>query len=879
MLYRVLGPLEARTHDGRLVTLAAAKPRIFLAALLLHPNRPVRTDRLAEALWPRHRPVSAMAALRTYASSLRQALGLAGRASPPQLVAGPDGYRLNVVADDLDVMVFDGLVAQGRRAARDGDLAMAAQCWQRALALWRGPPLEDVTLDVWLEAECGRLSEDRLTVVEDWSEARLAIGEHADLVRTLSAAAAEQPLRERLHALQMLALYRSGRQADALAAFRDLRRRLVTELGIEPSPPLQLLQRQILSADATLDPHRPPAPPRPPPAPPAVTDPTTPRQLPPDVTTFVGRRRELATLEELLHPAGERTGVPLVGIAGPAGVGKSALAIRFAHQVSGRYADGQLYVNLRGATVGVKPRDPLDVLVGFLRALGVNTTPVTTLADAVAAYRTTTSSRRLLVMLDNARDAGQLEPLLPAGAGCCGLITSRQSLVTVNGADHVTLDVLPADESVLLLSRIASAGRVAADPAAALHIAERCGYLPLALRIVGARLAARPSWAVRALADRLADVRQILDELHVGDVDARTSFQASYQILADSADPADRAAAHGFALLGVPDGTHLSLAPAARLFDRAERDAEHLLERLVNGSLLDSAGPGRYRLHDLLRAFARERAADRYAPSALDGALSRMLSWYAAAVWQTFRRLRPGDHRPAMTALDPGPEFADADEALDWLDSERANLLAAVDQAARMPGEGAAIAVQLTQALFAYLHVRGHWHDLVSVNETARRAARQIGDESGVAQACRDLGAAHELMGRYPEALRHLRDGLAIFRELGDRHGQAGCLSSIGAVHDSQGDLGEAVTAIAESLRIRRELHDRHGQAISLGNLGPVHARSGDPGQAVTCLREAITIFRQLGNRAGEAASLNNLAEVYAGAARPGSPGRLPKKP
>ena len=469
-------------------------------------------------------------------------------------------------------------------------------------------------------------------------------------------------------------------------------------------------------------------------------------------------------------------------------------------------------------------------------------------------------------MLDNARDAGQLEPLLPAGAGCCGLITSRQSLVTVNGTDHITLDVLPVDESVLLLGRIAGADRVAADPAAALHIAERCGYLPLALRIVGARLAARPSWAVRALADRLADVRQILDELHVGDVDARTSFQASYQILADSADPGDRAAAHGFALLGVPDGTHLSLAPAARLFDRAEHDAEHLLERLVDGRLLDSVGPGRYRLHDLLRAFARERAADRYAPSALDGALSRMLSWYAAATWQTFRRLRPGDHRPAMTALDLGPEFADADKALDWLDSERANLLAAVDQAARMPGEGAAIAVQLAQALFAYLHVRGHWHDLVSVNETARRTARQIGDESGVAQACRDLGAAHELIGRYPEALRYLRDGLAIFRELGDRHGQAGCLSSIGAVHDSRGNLDEAGTAIAESLQIRRELHDRHGQAISLGNLGPVYARSGDPEQAVTCLREAITIFRQLGNRAGEAASLNNLAEVYAGA-------------
>ena len=872
MLYRVLGPLEARARDGRLVTLTAAKPRTLLAALLLNANRPVRTDRLAEALWPRHRPASAMAALRTYASSLRQALGLAGRDGPPQLLAGPDGYRLTVAADDLDLSVFDALSAQGRRAARDGDLAMAVQCWQRALVLWRGPPLEDVTLDGWVEAERGRLSENRLTLIEDCSEARLATGEHADLVPTLAAAVAEQPLRERLHALQMLALYRSGRQADALAVFRDLRHRLVGDLGIEPSPPLQLLHRQILSADAVLDAQSPPTPARTSPAPASVTEPTPPHQLPPDVTTFVGRGRELATLQGILSATGGRTGVPLVGIAGPAGVGKSALAVRFAHQVRDRFAGGQLYVDLRGATVGVKPRDPLDVLIGFLRALGVDTTPVAGLADAVAAYRTVTSSRELLVVLDNARDAAQLGPLLPTGSGCCALFTSRQSLVTVDGADHVPLDVLPVAESVLLLGRIAGAGRLAADPGAALHIAERCGHLPLALRIVGARLAARPSWSVRALADRLTDVRQILDELHVGDVDARTSFQASYQILADGADPADRAAADGFALLGTPEGAQLSLAPAARLLGMTERAAEQLLERLVDSRLLDSAGPGRYRLHDLLRAFAREQAADRYAPSALNEALDRMLSWYVAAAWQTFRLLRPGDHRPAMAATDPRPDpdpdpdldFTDADGALDWLDSERANLLAAVDQASRIPGDGAAIAVQLAQALFAYLHVRGHWHELVSVNETARRVARAIGDEPGVAQACRDLGAAHELIGNYPEALRSLREGLAIFRETGDRRGEAECLSSIGAVHDSQGNLEEAVAAITESLQIRRELHDRHGQAISLGNLGPVHARSGDAEQAVTCLREAITIFRRLGNRAGEAASLNNLAEVYA---------------
>jgi DNA-binding SARP family transcriptional activator/tetratricopeptide (TPR) repeat protein len=842
--FRVLGPLEVYCADGRLLPLNATKPRILLSLLLLHANRPVAVEELTAALWPLKPPPTAAGALRTHMSTLRRSLG----ADRPVVRSRPPGYQVELAPTELDRLVFDELARQGRQAAAQGDLAAAADLWSRALALWRGLPLDGIELGPVAQAELANLTERRWTVLEDWAQARLTFGHHADLLAVLGPATTEQPLRERLHELAMLALYRAGRQSEALAVFRGLRRRLVTELGIEPSPPLQRLQRQILAGDPALD--APARPPSPAPAP-------VPRQLPPDVVAFTGRAREIEAA---------RGSVPgkVLAIAGPGGVGKSALAVHLAHRLAHLFPDGQLYVDLQGAAAELRPLEPLEVLGRFLRALGSRDGDPATVAEASGTFRALAARRQLLVVLDNARDAAQVRPLLPAGPPAAALVTSRRILSTLDGAAHLNLDVLPEREAVRLLGRLAGPQRIAADPAAARRVARSCGCLPLALRIAGARLAARPRWPVRALAARVGDAQRRLDELQIAELGVRSSFQVGYESLLDSTDPGDRAAARAFPLLGLPDGADLSLPAAAALLDQPEPDAERAVERLVDAQLAESPAPGRYRLHDLLRLFARELAA-RLPRGDAAGALTRVLGWYVFTAWQAFRQLRPGDPRPASAGrwAEGGRPFPTVDSALRWLEDERTNLLAAVRQVAAGGDLPAPIATQLARALFAFFHVRGYLLDWVEVNETALAVARRLADPVAEAHACRDLGAAHEVRGDYRTAEGYLRDGLARYRMAGDLAGQAACLNSLGAVHDSLGQLPEALACLEQSLAISRTLGDRHNQGISLNNLSTVYGTLGSYQRAVDCLSEALGIFRETGNRRSVAANLGNLGEVY----------------
>ncbi|MCW6011180.1 tetratricopeptide repeat protein, partial [Micromonospora sp. CPCC 205371] len=700
------------------------------------------------------------------------------------------------------------------------------------------------------------LAERRLAVLEDWATAQLALGRHADALPVLATAGAEQPLRERLQELAMLALYRGGRQAEALATFRRLRERLVVELGIEPGPPIQRLHRQILSADPALD----------------ATPGPVPRQLPPDVADFTGRHRELADARARLAGSPLRP-APVVAIAGPGGVGKSALAVRVAHRLAHRFPDGQLYADLQGATAGLRPLAPLDVLGRFLRALGVRETDAIAEAEASAAFRAAVAHRRLLVVLDNAHDAKQVRPLLPAGPHAATLVTSRRVLSTLDGAAHVHLEVLPEPEAVRLLARLAGADRVAADPGATRLLARRCGHLPLALRIAGARLAARPQWPIRSLADRLADARRRLDELQVAELGVRSSFQVSHELLRESNDPDERAAAAALPLLCLPDGPDLGVPAAAALLDRP--DAERLLDRLADCHLLECPAPGRYRQHDLVRLFGRDlplpgpagvhdaggvRAAD---PAA--AALGRLFDWYAATAWQAFRLLRPADPRPDSAGhwAAPGSSFSNVTEALEWLEAERLNLVAAVRQVAATPGLDGGATTSLARALFGFFHVRGYLNDWVDVNQAARAIAQRAGDRTAEAHACRDLGAAHEMRGEYAEALTCLRAGLDGYTSVGDLAGQAACLNSVGLVHDSLGQLTDAAQYLERSLAISRQLDDRHSQAISLNNLGEVYGRLGSYERAVAGLQESLAIFRANGNRRNAAASLANLGGVY----------------
>lgn len=839
--FRVLGPLEIDTIEGGPLRLTAPKPRTLLALLLLHANEPVSPTVLTGALWPLKPPRTAATALRTHIWALRGSLGVTG------LLAGPNGYRIEVAESDLDLLVFDALARDGRQAAARGDLPAAAESWRRALALWRGHPFDGIELGASAELALTDLAERRFSVLEDWAAAQLTLGRHADALPVLAAAGAEQPLRERLHELTMLALYRGGRQAEALGAFRRLRERLVIELGIEPGPPIQRLHRQILSGDPALDTPRDPVP----------------RQLPPDAADFTGRHRELADARARLAAGSPLRPAPVVAIAGPGGVGKSALAVRVAHRLAHHFPDGQLYADLQGATAGLRPLAPLDVLGRFLRALGARETDATSEAEASAAFRAAIAHRRLLVVLDNAHDATQVRPLLPAGPHTATLVTSRRVLSTLDGAAHVHLDVLPESEAVRLLGRLAGADRVAADPDATRLLARRCGHLPLALRIAGARLAARPRWPLRALADRLADTRRRLDELQVAELGVRSSFQVSHELLRESADPDERAAAAALPLLSLPDGPDLGVPAAAALLDRP--DAERLLDRLADCHLLESPAPGRYRQHDLVRLFGRALPLDTRLVEPAAAALGRLSAWYAATAWQAFRLLRPADPRPESAGrwAVGGSSFPTVAEALEWLEAERPNLVAAVRQVAASPGLAGGAATSLARALFGFFHVRGYLNDWVDVNEAARAIAQRAGDRTAEAHACRDLGAAHEVRGEYTEALACLRAGLDGYASVGDLAGQAACLNSIGLVYDSLGQLTDAAEYLERSLTISRQLDDRHSQAISLNNLGEVYGRMGVYERASAGLREALAIFQTNGNRRNAAASLANLGGVY----------------
>ncbi|HEY2673444.1 MAG TPA: BTAD domain-containing putative transcriptional regulator [Rugosimonospora sp.] len=896
MQFCVLGPIEARASDGRLVRLGAEKHRVVLAVLLLEANRWVGASRLTEALWPDSPPRSAASALRTYVSALRAALLLGAPGSPAEIVGRHGGYQLRVPASELDLLVFEDLAERGQKALLDGDVPLGAELLQRGLRLWRGRALEDIPVDPGLVAQLGRLEELRLGVLEASVEARLGLGQHADLVAELGAAVAAQPLRERLHALWMLALYRCGQQAEALSAFRTLRGELVRELGIEPGPPLQQLHRQILAADPALDPpDRELGPPYWPP----VRPPVVPRQLPPDVGGFTGRAEETARLVRLLRggrlggaasaggapaggasaggaspggpPAGGASagGVPVIAaIDGVPGVGKSTLAVRVAHQVAARYPDGQLYADLRGADSRLGPAAPLAVLGSFLRALGASDGDVASLDEAAARFRALTADRRMLVLLDNARDAAQIQPLLPASGGCAVLVTGRRILSTVDGAMPVHLDVLPAAEAVALLGRLVGTGRVDADPAAADQVVRLCDQLPLALRIAAARLAARPGWPVRALADRLADAQRRLDELQAGDLGVRASFQVSLRALRDGAEPADQAAGRAFAALGVLDVTDLGVPVAARLLDEPEPTAEAALERLVDAQLLASPVPGRYRLHDLLRLFAVECAAAEYSPDERTAGLVRALSWYRDAALETLRLLRPGHGHPGLAGRErvaapaAGWPFGDVDSALRWLDTERGNLVAAIGQAVRDPGVPADIAVSTAQALFGFFLVRGHWHDWIQVNRAILGLAERVADPTAAGHAHRDLGVAHDQRGDFDLAGRHLEESLSIFTRLGDRIGRAASLTSLGVLHHRHGRYREAVACQRESLAIRRELGDQGGQAINLTNLGASHQRLDEYDEAEACYQEGLEIVRRLGDRRGTAAIFGNIGII-----------------
>ncbi|HEU5472950.1 MAG TPA: BTAD domain-containing putative transcriptional regulator [Actinophytocola sp.] len=840
MRFRVLGTLEVRSLDGP-CRLAAAKQRNLLAVLLLNANQPVDIGRLVDALWPDGPPRTAPVALRTYVSALRRSLGLAGRSGLPRLGTVPGGYQLYCAPGDLDLLAFDDLVTEGRRALAAGAPETAADRLRHALGLWRGRPFEDVVLDAGLRTELIRLEERRFLAQESWLEAQLALGHHEDVLAELLELVTTQPLREPLWAMWMLALYRSGRQAEALRAYRDLRRHLVRELGVEPGQPLRRLHQQILTSHPDL------AAPVRPAYPYAIP---VPRQLPADIRSFVGRQAELT---RLLTIADDRPQALMINaIDGMAGIGKTALAVHAAHRLADLFVDGQLFVDLQGFTDGVSPIAPADALDCMLRGLGLSGEQIPHALEARAAlYRTRLATKRVLIVLDNAATEEQVRPLLPGAPTCLVLITSRVRL-TISDAEPLTLSALPSAEALELFVRTAGEARLRSTESDLLtRIVDLCGRLPLAIRIAAARLRARQNWSAEHLADRLHDQRHRLTELSAGGLSVSAAIDLSYHHLSA---PARRV----YRLLGLHPGPELDTWAAAALADLPVQDAGDLLDNLIDAHLLTEPVPGRYRFHDLIRAHAA--ATSSHVDSAEDrqAALTRLSDHYVDTACVAMDVAYPFDaaRRPGVRgARRPSPAFTDHAGATAWLDIELSNLLAF---AAAGPDD----ARHLSATLHHHLRVRAQCRQALALHDRARLAAQACADAGDELMALCRLGEIDLQQVRYPQAAEHFERAMAMARTTGNRVGELRALVGLGHLNHPQDRYATAAEYYAQALELARATGEHTIQLDALQGLANVNRHVNQYDQAADNLAEALDIARATGNRHGELDTLWGLGHL-----------------
>ncbi|MFF8838244.1 BTAD domain-containing putative transcriptional regulator [Streptomyces sp. NPDC015130] len=822
--FGVLGPVRAWRGAEALPT-GSPQQRALLAALLLRGGRTATASELIDALWGEEPPSQALAAVRTYASRLRKAL------DPKVLVSESGGYALRTRA--LDLLTAQELAAEAEKLRASGDRAGARERLAEALALWDGEVLASVP-GPYAETQRARLEEWRLTLLETRLDIDLEVGAHAEAVSELTALTAAHPLRERLRELLMLALYRGGRQAEALAVYADTRRLLADELGVDPTPELSRLQQRILQGDTEL--ARPVEE-----AAPAAAPLARPAQLPATVPDFTGRASFVRELGDRLATA-EGHVMAVSALAGIGGVGKTTLAVHVAHEARRHFPDGQLYVDLQGA--GNRAAATETVLGSFLRALGTPDSAIPdSLDDRAALYRSTLDGRRVLVLLDNARDAAQIRPLLPGTAGCAALVTSRIRMVDLAGAHLVDLDVMSPEEALQLFTRIVGAERVQSEREAALDVVAACGFLPLAIRIAASRLAARRTWTVSVLAAKLADERRRLDELQAGDLAVKATFELGYGQL----EPAQ---ARAFRLLGLADGPDISLAAAAAVLDLPLWDTEDLLEALVDTSLLESAAPGRYRYHDLVRLYARACAdRDEQPPTEKEAALSRLLDFYLSTAARVYAIERPGDR--LVDHLEPtayeGLTFTDRHEAQDWLYAEANCLLATVRQSAASPTT-LRRAVDLLWASLDLGESGANSREFEATGAVLRDAARAHADAKAEGRALMVLAGVHHTAGRFAEADRDAELALPHADRAEDPVPACWSANARGIIALYQNRFAEGERYFTEAIERFRGIGDEPGEASALCNLSRIHLATGRTSSAIALARQGTEIYDSMGH-------------------------------
>jgi DNA-binding SARP family transcriptional activator/tetratricopeptide (TPR) repeat protein len=907
MRFEILGPLRVWRADEAL-TLGPIQQRVVLAVLLLQGNRPIGRDAIISAVWGDDQPARAVNLIHRHVSALRRVLEPERSVGAPsdRLVWTDAGYLLTVPSGALDLDVFDSELRAARDARAAGDLPAAADLSRSALGRWRGPVCDGLT-SPFLDARRAQLAELRISALEERIDLDLTLGNQTDVIPELRNLVAEHPSREQLCALLMLALYRSGRQADALAAYRTTYRHLRDELGVEPGAGLRRLHQRILTADPDLT--------APAPADRIITGPVgrprkappVPAQLPHGMSDFTGRQAEIDSLNALLPTEDGTTGgtVVITAIAGMAGVGKTALALHWGHQVRGRFPDGQLYVNLRGFDPGAPAMGPAEAIRGFLDSFSVPPERVpSTLDGQTALYRSLLADRRVLVLLDNARDADQVRPLLPGSPGCLVVVTSRHrltSLVATDGAHPLALDLLSEDEARQLLVRRLGPHRVAGADDAIPKIIAACARLPLALSIVAARAATSPHMPLAGLVDELDEENCcLLDAFDGGDrtTNVRNVFSWSYRQLSAPA-------AQLFRLLGLHPGPDASTSAIASLVGAPPSRVRPILAELTRAHLIIERVPGRFTLHDLLRAYARELVHGQDPDDTRRQALHRLLDHYLHTSHRADRLLRPDRDdsisldrvQPLVTVHSP----TDHRDALAWFTAEHSVLLATVAQAADREFDNHSW--QLAWTLTLYFDRRGHWHDAASAQQTALRSAErledpyaqavshgclayayirlsrhdeahthlvralwlyeQLDDNAGQAHVHRTMTWVLDRQGHYREALPHARRAFELFGAAGHEAGQARTLNAMGWFHTQLGEYEDGLRYCHRAFELQRAIGDRFGQADTLDSIGRAHHDLGQYQEAAFHYRQALILYREFGDRFNEADTLVSLGDTH----------------
>jgi DNA-binding SARP family transcriptional activator len=882
---RVLGPLTVRLVPG--VRLPAGRVRTVLVVLALHCDEAVPWERLIEAAWGNRPPVTALTQLQGMVSALRRAL------PPGAIETDGSAYRLRAGPVRVDLTEAQAAIDAARVAARANRLGEAAAGYRNALTAWHGMAFDGLD-SAYLAGHAARLTELRNVVVEEWARVELALGRYGPVIDELTGRLAADPLRESATALLMTALYRAGRQADALAVFRATRTALRDALGVEPGPDLQDLHRRMLATDRTLL----PAPPQGPDA--ASAPDLRPAQLPPDTVDFTGRGDHVKHLVDALGGAGERPGAaPIALVTGIGGVGKTTLAVHVAHRLRPRFPDGQVHLELRGGTG--QPVSAAQAAGRVLRDLGVADRRVPAGEDErFAMYRSVLADRRLLIVLDGAADAAHVRPLLPAGGAGAVLVTSRHRMPGL-AATRVQLEAFEPGEAAALFTRIVGADRTSAEPGAVADLLAACGYLPLAVRVAGARLAVRPMWAVRHLADRLAGTGRRLDELAVDDQQARATFEVSYRGLR-----ADQARA--FRLLAVAELDEIPAGAAAALLGLDRSTAERLAETLADMNLLHPVGAGRYRYHDLLRLYAREQAEGSESPAERAAGLGRLLAWYHGRTRAATRAARPGE-LPETKATGVTEPFPDATEAKEWLDREHRNIALALLQAAREAAPDAEGIAGTLRHVRWYLRTRGHRHEWTQLADAALDAATRagspaaeliarvslgqlamfrgdtdvardqidqvlrlagtVGDRATEAYAHHQGGALAHQQDRMRDSIAHHERALAIYTELDDLQGRFIALVNVAMGHRVLHESRRALEVLDNVVPLVQRLATPESRAMLLHQMACCQADLGDLDEAVATHEECLALVRRLGQREGEAYTLAELGGTHLAAHRP----------